>query len=185
MANDTLLFKDVIGNYDEFIHSTIAIETLDHIEVCTINKDGNVKVPLDEWCKEVYRILLRHFRNYEIAFDNRDDFLDLFWETIEVHTPNFYQRKGLYTRLLQMDDNELLDNGLQLSNLIEHNDDIVADVFAPLKNITSQTQIKNISAYSTKLRSHINTLQYNLINDFCKKFNYLFILYNVSSNYYG
>lgn len=187
-ANNTLLYKDAVGKYDDFISSTIAVETIPHTLVYNGTRDVDEnpeRVPSDVWTKEVYRILLRHFRNWEIAFDNIDDFLDMLWERIEVHAPNFYQRRYQYNRLLQMSDDELLDNGERISNYIEHTDDPVNKVFDKLKNISNQSQDKSYGAYAQKLRSQIYNSQMDLIRDFCKKFNGLFLLIGTSSSYFG
>ena len=188
MANNTILFKDAVGSYDDFISTPIASETIDATNVYTgggNNNDTGEVVDSAVWTKEVYRILIRHFRNYEIAFDNIDDFLDYLWERIEVHTPNFYQRKHYYNRLLQMSDSQLLDNGEGISNLIEHTDDTVTEVFDKLKNITNQSQSKNYAPYAQRLRNQIYNAQMDLIRDFCRKFIGLFLLIGTTSVYCG
>lgn len=188
MANNTLLFKEVVGTYDDFISSTVASETIESTNVYSGGGDSNDSgstIDSAVWTKEIYRILIRHFRNYEVAFDNIDDFLDNLWERIEVHAPNYYQRKHYYNRLLQMTDSQLLDNGEAISNLIEHTDDAVSDVYDKLKNITNQTQSKNYGAYAQRLRNQIYNAQMDLIRDFCRKFEGLFLLIGTTSVYCG
>ena len=188
MANNTILFKDAVGSYDDFISTPIANETITATYVYTGGGDSDNSgevVDYSVWTKEVYRILIRHFRNYEIAFDNIDDFLDILWERIEVHTPNYYQRRHYYNRLLQMTDSQLLDNGEAISNLIEHTDDAVTDVYDKLKNITNQTQSKNYGPYAQRIRNQIYNAQMDLIHDFCRKFIGLFLLIGTTSIYCG
>lgn len=187
-ANNTLLYKDAVGKYEDFIATPIAVESIASTIVYSGTRDSQDKpevVPNEVWTKEVYRILLRHYRNYEIAYDNVDDFLDMLWERLEVHAPNYYQRKYQYGRLLQMSDKELLDNGEQISNYIEHTDDPVDNVFDKLKNLTNQNQSKAFGAFAQKVRNQIYNSQMDLIRDFCRKFEGLFILIGCSSNYYG
>lgn len=186
-ANNTLLYKNVVGSYTDFINSKIAEETITYTIVYKGTHTDNVAdtVPVAEWTAEIYRILLRHFRNYEIAFDNIDDFLDNLWERIEVHAPNYFQRKYQYNRLLSMSDKELLDNGEQISNFVEHTDDIVTEVYDKLKNLTNQNQSKSYAAYAQRLRNQIYNSQMDLIRDFCRKFEGLFLLIGCTSNYFG
>ena len=90
-GNDTLLYKDAVGSLEEFKNSPTALETIASMTVYG-GKD-NKSLSSDVWVPYVYRILLRHFRNWQIAFDNVDDFLDMLWERIESHVPNFFERK--------------------------------------------------------------------------------------------
>lgn len=187
MANDTILFKDVVGSYEDFISSEVASVTISKMNVygMAVNNQKPQKVSPEIWCPEVYRVLLRHYRNSQIAFDNVSDFLDFLWERLETHVPNFYRKKALYERYISMSDTDLLDNGVSIINEIENTDDRADDVFDLLKNITSQTQNKNISGLSSRLRSYLYNINADLIRDFTRKFEGLFLRLSSSANYFG
>lgn len=183
IADNTLLFKEVIGNYDEFVSSQIAIETIPHIKVY-LNGTSN-PADVSNWLPEVYRILLRHYRNWEIYFDNADDFLDLLWERIEVHAPNYFVKYFYYDKLLSLSNDELLDEGISVHNFVQHTNDVVAEIWKPLEQITNQDAYKNIGAISTKIKGQIYAAKMDLIKSFVDKFKDLFILTTGASNYFG
>lgn len=182
-ATDTLLFKQVIGTYEDFSSSYVANDTVKNM---TVYKDNTgVKAKLDEWLPEVYRILLRHYRNWNIIFDNSDDFLDLLWERIEGFAPNYFVKKFYYDRLLSLDDESLLDEGISIQNFTQHTNDTVEDIWTPLKQITNQNSNKGIGAISTKIKGQIYAAKMNLVREFVEKFKDLFILISASSNFFG
>lgn len=182
----TLLYKSAVGNFDNFISTPQAEDTKNNLTIYT--RENKVSIPVDfqVWSKEVYRILLRRYRNWEIAYINVDDFLDSLWERIEIHTPNFYIRKAFYENLLTLSDKELLSQGQSIHNFVEHTDDVVDDPLDNvLKNITNQSADKAFSDYPSRLRSLISSAQYTLIEDYCKKFKSLFLKIYMGERYYG
>lgn len=189
MANDTLLFKDCYKDYAYFSTEIPQVRALRNvISVYQYLSSLNGKpqlVSYDTWCPEIFRILSRHYKNSEIAFDNESDFWDLFSETLETHIQNYYVQKSRYNMYLQLSDNELLDLGISVTNVVEHTDDRVDDVFEPLRNISNQTAYKNKRAYADMIRSQISNARMTLLYDFVKKFRFLFISLNCSSEYYG
>lgn len=182
-ANDTLLFKTVIGSYDNFISSDIAVPT---IQATVVYKDNTgTKAEPKDWLPEVYRILLRHYRNWEIYFDNADDFLDILWERIEIYAPNYFVKKFYYDRLLSLNEDDLLNEGISVHNFVQHTNDAVENVWEPLKQLTNQDGYKNIGAISTKIKAQIYSVKMAILKEFVDKFKDLFILTTCSSNYFG
>lgn len=171
--SDTLYFKDTITSFDDFISSPVAIDTIPNITVFC----NSVIVEKEVWEKEVYRVLMRRYKNWQISFYMVDDFLDMLWERIEIHTPNYFERKGRYTKLLSLTDTELLTQSKMISNLVEHTDDRVENPLdEELKNVSTQTASKSFGDIAGRLRSQIYTAQATLLEDYLKKFKSLFIL---------
>lgn len=187
-ANDTLLFKDVVGDYITFINLKQSQESSSKINIYVMKEDRSIwkgSMAQSEYCQEVYRVLLRRFRNSEIAYDNVDDFLDRLWETIEIYAPNYFIRKSTYEVYLSLSDKDLIDNGMSISNFVEHTDDAVDDVWEPIKTLTNQNQSKDVSGIAGRLRQHIASARHTVLKDFLKQFNKLFLSVNTHSNYYG
>ncbi len=185
-ANNTLYFKNVIGTYDEFLATQQAQDALLNIIVYQ-RTNGEAKVAdVNFWGRDVYRILLRRFRNWEIAYDNIDDFLDALWETIEIYVPNYMARKQYYSQLLAMSDKELLSLGDSINNITEWNNDVVDNPLdQPLKNITSQNSSRTYADPSNRIRYQIHTAQFTLEKDFLDKFRFLFVRMFTLVNYCG
>lgn len=186
MANDTILFKDAVGEYSDFISSPQAQDVSQFCKV--FEHDGllSTVVNFDTWSAEVYRLLLRRYRNWEIAYFNVDDFLDTLWERIEIHTPNFYIRRSFYNKMLNLSDSDLLSQGYNIQNFIEHTDDVVDDPLNTLlSTITNQSSSKAFSDYLSRLRQAISSHQYSLIDDYCRKFRSLFLMIQGYVNYCG
>lgn len=214
MANDTILCKTALGTLDEFKSSQSAIETIPNIIVRErINEESNI-VDNSVWVPELYRIILRRYKNWEICYTNVSDFLDALWERAEIHFPNYYYRKSVYQRLLSMSDTDLLNSGKSsqttkgtvkndsktISNVVEHNNEFVTDPLdTVLENITNQNAAKggstdttdmtqefsNFADKSERIRAQIYNANMTLLEDFLRKFKSLFILVTSSSNYYG
>lgn len=187
-ANDTLLFKDVVGGFQDFTSTQQFIACAQAIKVHVMDEDGTIKTTTmanNDYAMEVYGVLIRHFRNYEIAYDSPDDFLDRLWERIEIYAPNYFIRKSVYDRYMSLTDKELIDNGVSISNFVEHTDDEVDDVWKPIKHLTNQSQNKDVSGIAARLRQHINTAKMTVLKDFLKQFDNLFISLTSCSNYYG
>jgi hypothetical protein len=104
MADNTLLFKTAIGSYEDFIGSFIGSETVNSMNISV----GGGSISPNIWTREIYRILLRRYRNWQIAYEHVDDFLDMLWEKIEINAPNYLAQKFYYQKLLNMTDEELL-----------------------------------------------------------------------------
>lgn len=176
---DTIKFKTVIPDYPTFINSQVAIDTIQNFTVW--GKNGEI-IPIETWGNNIFRLLFRRYKNWEINYDNVDDFLDALWERLEIQIPNYYMRKIRYEQLLSLTDNELLSTGRYISNFVDHSDETVEDPLnSILKNLTSQNSSQNFGDFSGRIRQQIYNAQMNLINDFLKFFNNLFVRFSQSS----
>ena len=214
MANDTLLCKVALGSLDDFIKSQSAVETIPHITVRERSNGESNIVDRSVWVPELYRIIMRRYKNWEICYTNVSDFLDALWERAEIHFPNYYYRKSVYDKLLSMSDMDLLNSGASsqitkgtvkneskgISNDVEHNNDIVTDPLETvLENITKQNATKmgstdttdmtqefsNFADKSERIRAQIYNANMTLLEDFLRRFKSLFILATSRSEYYG
>lgn len=214
MSNDTILCKFAMGSLDDFKNSPTAIETIPHIIVRERKNSLSNIVDSSVWVPELYRIILRRYKNWEIAFTNVSDFIDALWERSEIHFPNYYYRKSVYEKLLSLDDDDLLNSGVStqktngtvtntdtlLDNKIEHNNDVVSDPLnTVLLNVSSQNASKddsrnvsditqtfsNFADKSERIRAQIYNASMTILEDFLRKFKSLFILVTTRSNYYG
>lgn len=182
LASDSILFKNAIGSYDDFCSSPIAVETLKYIKCYNIE----TRQPMDysEYLPNVYRLLLREFRNTQINFTNVDDFLDMLWSVIENHTPNFIERYNQYQKILTLTDDELLSLGTSIINVVENTNEKVDD---PLKDVisyvTNQQSSRTYSDKPTKIRAQIYSSQMTIINDYLDNFRWLFIKLGSSVNF--
>ena len=173
IPSDTLYFKDVVGTFEEFIATPVAVETIPNVKIY----NNSIIVEKEVWQKEVYRVLMRRYKNWQISCYMTDDFLDMLWERIEIHTPNYFERKNRYDQFLRMTDTELLTQNKIISNLVEHTDDRVDNPLdEELKNVSSQTATKSFGDYANRLRSQIYNAQATLLEDYLKKFKSLFIM---------
>ena len=184
MANDSILYKNAVGSYNEFIATEQATETLENIIVY----DAETREPIQysEYMPNIYRLLLRAYRNSEIAYSNISDFLDGLWMLIEMHVPNFMERYNRYQQLLKMTDKELLNSGEYIGNFIENtNEQYENPLDEPLKNITNQNSSRNYGDYAGRIRSQIYNARMTLITDFTQQFKDLFLRLNSKSYYYS
>lgn len=184
MADYTLLCKYAIGTLENF-KALPQIQSIKNIPVYTRENDKSVVVDFDVWISEIYRLFFRRYHNWEIAYDNVDDFLDTLAERIEVHVPNFYLRKDFYNKLLTLSETELRQRGYDVGNYVEHTDTEVDDPFDVLSQITNQNSSTSFSDKGNTYRNQIATLQYTLQEDFLRKFKSLFLQLHSLTNYYG
>lgn len=181
-ASDSMLFKNVIGTYDEFISTPIAVETIKWLKCYDI--DTREETPISNYLPNVYRLLLREFRNSQINFTTIDDFLDMLWSVIENYTPNFYERYNQYQRLLKLSDDDLLSLGTSITNVIENTNDQPTDPLKnPLPNVTNQQSSRTYSDKPSKIRGQIYSAQMTIILDYLDKFRWLFIRLSSTSQY--
>lgn len=185
MANDTVLFKTICPDYNAFSTSIAAQETVSAMKVYK-RIDGNVALmETSEWLPDIYRVVFRRYKNWEIAFENEGDFLDSFWEKLEIHAPNYLERKYRYEMYLTLSDEELFRQAESVSNFIEHSNETVPDVFKPLQQITNQNNAALKGDKVSRLRDQIRSLQVAVLNDFLSHFKDLFLSLNTSSDYFG
>ena len=171
-ATDTILFKDVIPDYQTFISSEQAVETIPNINIF----DNGTVVETAPALQTIYRLIKRRYMNCQIAFSTEDDFLNAFWEKLEINVPNYYDRYFRYQTFLKMTDKELLNVGEVIENYVEHTDEAVeAPLDEPLENITNQTASRQYADKAARLRQRIQSAQYALINDFLSYFKPLFM----------
>ena len=181
-ASDSMLFKNVIGTYDEFISTPIAVETIHWIKCYDI--DTRLELPANAYLPNVYRLLMREFRNSQINFTTIDDFLDMLWATIENYTPNFYERYNQYQKLLKLTDDDLLSLGTSITNIVENTNDQPTDPLKnPLPNVTNQQSSRTYSDKPSKIRGQIYSAQMTIILDYLDKFRWLFIRLSSTSQY--
>lgn len=180
--NDTLLFNQVCPDYDAFISYPEATETIDHMQV--YDGEGNL-VNMQIWSKELFRLINRHYRHYEIAYNNPSDFLNRMWEIIEMEFPNYMIKKSRYDKLMSMNSKEIMKLGVRITNFIENTNDRADDVFEPLDNITSQNSELQTGDYVARLKGQLNVMQARLIQDFVSKFRTLFLRLTNKSVYFG
>lgn len=171
----TLHFKSIYPTEDKFINDPYAARFISMLPSSSATTE----------IKECYAILIRHYRNSEIAFENIDDFKDMFWERIEQAYPNYMLRRDRYKQLLELSDKELLSVSSHIINITNATNDVVDDPLdEPLKNITDQNASKSFGSKAERLRYQINLAQYELINDFVMRFKRLFIRFGTSSSIY-
>lgn len=182
LANDSILFKNAVGTYDDFMVTPVAVETLPYIHCYDVTTRNEIES--SEYMPNIYRLLLREFRNSQINFTTVDDFLDMLWSVIENHTPNFIERYNQYQRLLQLTDDELMTMGTSIVNVVENtNDQPDEPLKTPLKNVTNQQSSRTYSDKPSKIRGQIYTSQMTIIYDYLDKFRWLFIRLSKSSTY--
>lgn len=182
LADDSILFKNAVGTYDEFMTTPIAVETLPYIHCYDVTTRNEIEA--SEYMPNIYRLLLREFRNSQINFTTIDDFIDMLWSVIENHTPNFMERYNQYQRLLQLTDDELMTMGTSIVNVVENtNDQPDEPLKTPLKNVTNQQSSRTYSDKPSKIRGQIYTSQMTIIYDYLDKFRWLFIRLGKSSTY--
>lgn len=173
-AIDSILFKNAIGNYEDFMSTPIAVETLPYIHCYDV--ETRKEITSSEYMPNIYRLLLREFRNSQINFSTIDDFLDMLWSLLENHVPNFIERYNQYQRLLKLTDDDLLSLGTSIINVVENtNDQPDEPLKVPLKNVTNQQSSRTYSDKPSKIRGQIYSSQMTIINDFLDKFRWLFI----------
>lgn len=173
-AIDSILFKNAIGNYEDFMSTPIAVETLPYIHCYDVETRN--EITSYEYMPNIYRLLLREFRNSQINFSTIDDFLDMLWSLLENHVPNFIERYNQYQRLLKLTDDDLLSLGTSIINVVENtNDQPDEPLKVPLKNVTNQQSSRTYSDKPSKIRGQIYSSQMTIINDFLDKFRWLFI----------
>ena len=181
-ASNSMLFKNVIGTYDEFISTPIAVETIHWIKCYAI--DTRIELPANAYLPNIYRLLMREFRNSQINFTTIDDFLDMLWATIENYTPNFYERYNQYQKLLKLTDDDLLSLGTSITNIVENTNDQPSDPLKnPLPNVTNQQSSRTYSDKPSKIRGQIYSAQMTIILDYLDKFRWLFIRLSSTSQY--
>lgn len=182
LADDSILFRNAVGTYDEFIATPVAIETLPYIHCYDVTTRNEIES--SEYMPNIYRLLLREFRNSQINFTTIDDFLDMLWSVIENHTPNFIERYNQYQRLLQLTDDELMNMGTSITNIVENtNDQPDEPLKTPLKNVTNQQSSRTYSDKPSKIRGQIYTSQMTIVYDYLENFRWLFIRLGKSSTY--
>lgn len=184
MAINTLYFKDVCKDYDTFVSSEVAQETISNFPKMYVTTDEGFRVEVDlvTTLTDCYRLLYRRYKNWEIAYINPSDFYDILWELIEMHLPNYVERYNHYTRLLQLTDSDLLSNDITINNFVEHTDSEVEDPLnTVIPSVTNQDSSKSFAGKAQRLRQIINTTQYNLKNDFLNKFKFLFLRFGSSA----
>jgi len=183
MANLTLEYKYAVGSYEEFMNSEIAKETLPHIKAYDL-ETREVLNPSD-YMPNIYRILMREYRNSEIAFEVVDDFLDKLWSTIENHVPNFIERYNRYQQYLKLTDEDLLNMGTTIMNVIRNTNDVNEEPLKePLKNITDQTSSRRYADKASKIRGQIFNSQMTIQYDFLYHFKNLFMKLGTQPQYY-
>ena len=181
-AQDSILFKNAVGSYDDFMSTPVAVQTLQYMKCY----DSTTREALESsaYMPNVYRLLLREFRNREICFTTIDDFLDMLWSVIENHTPNFMERYGRYQQLLSLSDDDLLSLGTSITNVVENTNDQPDDPLkAPLKNVTNQQSSRTYSDKPSKIRGQIYGAQMAIIDDYLSHFDWLFVKLGSSSQY--
>lgn len=166
-ANDSILYKEAVGTYEDFIAS----------EQCQFAK--TVMTPesiTPDALQRLYNILMREFSIWEIAFTSAENFLCKLWTVIEVYYPIYVQQVDYYNQLLTLPDNELLRLGHTIFNIVENTNERYDDpLSAPLKNITSQQSTVQYADKIPRLKQAIAAIKMNLLNDFLKNFNWLFV----------
>lgn len=181
-AQDSILFKNAVGSYDDFMGTPVAVQTLQYMK-CYDSATREV-LESSKYMPNVYRLLLREFRNREICFTTIDDFLDMLWSVIENHTPNFMERYYRYQQLLTLTDDDLLSLGTSITNVVENTNDQPDDPLkTPLKNVTNQQSSRTYSDKPSKIRGQIYGAQMAIIDDYLSHFDWLFVKLGASSQY--
>lgn len=181
-AQDSILYKNAVGSYDNFMTTSVAIETLPYIKCYDI--DSREVLESSEYMPNIYRLLLREYRNSQINFTTIDDFLDMLWSVLENHVPNFIERYNQYQRILSMSDDDLLSLGTSIINVVENtNEKPIEPLKNPLPNVTNQQSSRTYSDKPSKIRSQIYASQMTIVQDFLSQFRWLFIRLNVSGQY--
>lgn len=178
-ASYTIYFKEIYPSFSEFSDDEYYQSFLTTISVyCNVDVE-----PADEAAK-CFNLILRHYRNSEIAFQNVDDFRDLFFEKLEQVYPNYMVRRDYYRRLLTLTDKELLATSVYISNSTEYtNEEVANPLDEPLTHITNQNSSKSFASMAERLRTQIYNAQFQLVDDFLRKLRKLFIQLGTSSNY--
>lgn len=173
-ANDTILYKQAVGTYEDW-------STSDQATYVT-NKDTSTFT--DANMNELYNLLLREYRNWEIAFTEVDAFLDKYWTVIEVEFPNYLERKKQYDTLLSLSDEELMALETRISNFTENTNEHYEDPLSKaLANITNQTADRTYADKLGRLRQKIQASRMDILHDFLNKFRWLFIRLTMRSIY--
>lgn len=181
-APDSILYKNAVGDYDSFMSTPVAVETLPYIKCYDI--DTRNVLESSDYMPNIYRLLLREYRNSQINFTNIDDFLDMLWSVLENHVPNFIERYNQYQRILSMTDDDLLSLGTSITNIVENtNEKPTEPLKNPLPNVTNQQSSRTYSDKPSKIRSQIYISQMTIVQDFLSNFRWLFIRLNVSGQY--
>lgn len=186
MSDDSILYKKAVGLYSDFISSEIGKETIENMTVYRI-KDGSPEpVEVDEWCPFIYRILMRRYRNWQIFFENIDEFLDCLWEKLEILVPNFFLRYDRYQSFLKLTDEQLLDNGYSIQSFVDHTDDEVDNPLKDvIKTVTTQSASRTWSGTPDRLRYSIYNSNLKLVDEFLNQFKKLFIRLGATTEYFG
>lgn len=180
-ASYTLYFKTIYPDFQSFEEDENFTRLSNKLK--TLYPDKNAS-DIRLLCQESYTLLIRHYRNTEIAFHNIDDFRDLFWEKIEQVYPNYCIRNDYYNRILSLPEKDLLAISTEISNNIDYTNEEVTDPLdEPLTHITAQNSGRRFGSKAERFRQQLYTAQYQLIDDFIKKFKKLFIQLGTSSNY--
>lgn len=181
-AQDSILYKNAVGDYDNFMSTPVAVETLPYIKCYDI--DTRNVLESSEYMPNIYRLLLREYRNSQINFTTIDDFLDMLWSVLENHVPNFIERYNQYQRILSMTEDDLLSLGTSIVNVVDNtNEKPTEPLKNPLPNVTNQQSSRTYSDKPSKIRSQIYISQMTIVQDFLSNFRWLFIRLNVSGQY--
>lgn len=183
---NTLLFKQVFPDLATFKEVLTSNDMQTHTIVYEYGSSETTAVEFDKWTSEVWRLLFRRYKHWQIAYMVESDFIDNFMETIEVQVPNYFARNSRYNALLKMSEKELLKTGYSVDNFIEHTDEEVTDPLnTELSQITNQSQSVTHGDKVSRLRTAISAAQYSLKTDFLNKFKWLFIKFNAATTYLG
>lgn len=174
-ANDTILYKQAVGTYEEWSTTEQAEDVKTRLP-STLTTSQNLQM--------LYQLLLREYRNWEIAFDSVDAFLDKYWTVIEVEFPNYMERKTRYEQLLALSDSDLLALETRIHNFVENtNERYEAPLSAPLPNITNQDSDITYADRLSRIRQKIQASKMDILHDFLNRFRWLFIRLTTRSIY--
>lgn len=183
MANNTLLYKNVVGTYEEWKSTENAQTAISLIHV--YDHSNGAELNLDNFLPNIYHYLMLAYRNSEIAFSNKSDFLDAFWLLAEMHIPNFIDRKNRYEQLLKLSDKDLLTLEENIDNFVEATDEVVENPLdSPLSQISNQNSSRRYGDKAARIRNQLFNMQATLITDFTNRFKNLFIRLTSRSIYY-
>lgn len=175
IPSSTLLLKQIFKTIDEF-KAYEGVEDMINSLNTEIVTDGGA---------DLFRILYRHYKNYEVAFDTPDSFVDAFSEIFEAVAPNYYTQKKWYNKVLSLNEKELLEISSSIENAVDNTNEHYDNPFeAPLKNITSQNSSKEYGEVASRLRAQVSRAQTNVIRGTIYEFKKLFIRIGLVTNYY-
>lgn len=176
IPNNTLYFKTICSTFDEFKSYNGVTEMLNSLNSNIVTDGGS----------DLFRIIYRHYKNYEIAFDTPEAFIDAFSEIFEAEAPNYYTQKKWYNKILSLNEKELLEMSSSIENIVDNTNERYDDPFeAPLKNITSQNSSKEYGELASRLRAQVSRAQTNVIRNTLNDFKKLFIRISPITDYYG